>query len=81
MTTPISNGSELLAQDLYTALIAGYDLNTTDIDIDAPGYNFPEGLINALSRPYEPLSLDDLASGMAVGHGTVDRLISTTRVS
>lgn len=79
MTTPISNGSELLAEDLYSTLIAGYDLDATDIDIDDPGYDFPGGLVDALSRPHQPLSLDDLTSGLTVGHGAVDRLISTTR--
>ena len=79
MTTPISNGSELLAEDLYTALIAGYDLDAVDIDIDDPAFDFPGNLLSALSRAHEPISLDDLTSGMAVGHGAIDRLISTTR--
>jgi hypothetical protein len=79
VTTPISNGSELLAEDLYTALIAGYDLDAVDIDIDDPAFDFPGNLLSALSRAHEPISLDDLTSGMAVGHGAIDRLISTTR--
>lgn len=66
---------ELEAEAVYDALVADFDFELPEIDLDDPQYNLPYDPDSALYKPVAPITIDDLTTRVVGGTGVFDALM------
>lgn len=73
----MSNGAEVVANDLMNSLLTGEVFATPTVNLDDPAFNFPNGVGNPLYNIIPKLTNEDLTTRVVGGTGTYDAIMAS----